>query len=252
MGRTSSPAHAGMHPPAHMPGAQTRFAGEAQAEQGPEKKRRRKSGSMRKTRGMVAERERGARTFRDWLQEARVFSLRGRGEDGRARGGAPWCALGEACCGEKGVGNVIGGGCSLSSGPGLFVGWTCSHAFPADRPPQRDTLPFSPCLPTPWHAMHGPGRGPGSWAVAGMRAVECRRGADPRARPPDPQADLERAPAPNYLTAAAGPPRVAAQRHYCSVCGDAGRYSCTRCGSRFCSRRCNTTHTETRCLKFTL
>ena len=28
------------------------------------------------------------------------------------------------------------------------------------------------------------------------------------------------------------------------------RYKCVRCGSRYCSKRCFTVHTETRCLKF--
>ncbi|KAL6784298.1 hypothetical protein ACKKBG_A05605 [Auxenochlorella protothecoides x Auxenochlorella symbiontica] len=66
------------------------------------------------------------------------------------------------------------------------------------------------------------------------------------------EADLAHHPGPNYLTAAMGPPRSRSTRHSCTVCGDASKYSCTRCGSRFCSRRCNATHVETRCLKFTL
>ncbi|KAI3431569.1 hypothetical protein D9Q98_004619 [Chlorella vulgaris] len=55
---------------------------------------------------------------------------------------------------------------------------------------------------------------------------------------------------PSYLTAAVGPPRIAAPRKFCSVCGDMSAYTCTRCGSRYCSRRCHVVHTETRCLKF--
>jgi hypothetical protein len=55
---------------------------------------------------------------------------------------------------------------------------------------------------------------------------------------------------PSYLTAAVGPPRIAAPRKFCSVCGDMSAYTCTRCGSRYCSRRCHAVHTETRCLKF--
>lgn len=66
------------------------------------------------------------------------------------------------------------------------------------------------------------------------------------------EAELERLPegAPSYLTAAVGPPRTAAPRKFCSVCGDLSTYTCTRCGSRYCSRRCHAVHTETRCLKF--
>lgn len=67
------------------------------------------------------------------------------------------------------------------------------------------------------------------------------------------EAELERLPegTPSYLTAAVGPARTAAPRKFCSVCGDVSTYTCTRCGSRFCSRRCHAVHTETRCLKFT-
>ena len=55
---------------------------------------------------------------------------------------------------------------------------------------------------------------------------------------------------PSYLTAAVGPPRTRSARPLCSVCGDFCEYTCTRCGSRYCSIRCSTVHTETRCLKF--
>ena len=66
------------------------------------------------------------------------------------------------------------------------------------------------------------------------------------------EAELERLPegAPSYLTAAVGPPTTAAPRKFCSVCGDVSSYTCTRCGSRYCGRRCHAVHTETRCLKF--
>lgn len=66
------------------------------------------------------------------------------------------------------------------------------------------------------------------------------------------EAELEKLPegAPSYLTAAVGPPQTAAPRKFCSVCGDMSVYTCTRCGSRYCSRRCHAVHTETRCLKF--
>ena len=53
----------------------------------------------------------------------------------------------------------------------------------------------------------------------------------------------------NYKTIAAGPSSKP-QRHFCSVCGFFGSYTCTRCGLRFCGLRCQQTHKETRCLKF--
>ena len=56
---------------------------------------------------------------------------------------------------------------------------------------------------------------------------------------------------PNYVTVAANASTLP-MRHFCSVCGYLGHYTCTRCGSRFCSRKCNDHHKETRCLKFSL
>eukprot|EP00884_Botryococcus_braunii_P013077 jgi/Botrbrau1/21770/Bobra.43_1s0160.1 len=47
-----------------------------------------------------------------------------------------------------------------------------------------------------------------------------------------------------------GPPSHGAPRKWCSVCGFAAPYTCTRCGVRFCSRKCFNTHKDTRCLKF--
>mmetsp|Transcript_546 Transcript_546/g.1408 ORF Transcript_546/g.1408 Transcript_546/m.1408 type:complete len:179 (-) Transcript_546:489-1025(-) len=57
---------------------------------------------------------------------------------------------------------------------------------------------------------------------------------------------------PDYVSAAAGPPQSTAPRKFCSVCGFTAPYTCTRCGSRFCCKKCQTTHAETRCLKFTM
>eukprot|EP00775_Hariotina_reticulata_P007386 gene7386-7595_t len=54
----------------------------------------------------------------------------------------------------------------------------------------------------------------------------------------------------NYLSAAAGPSVAYVPRKFCSVCGFMSMYTCARCGSRYCSRKCFTVHTETRCLKF--
>ena len=54
---------------------------------------------------------------------------------------------------------------------------------------------------------------------------------------------------PNYLSVAAAP-STRPPRHFCSVCGFIGQYSCTRCGMRYCSLKCNANHKETRCLKY--
>jgi zinc finger HIT domain-containing protein 1 len=94
---------------------------------------------------------------------------------------------------------------------------------------------------------------------------------------------------PNYLSAAAGSSKSTAVRKFCSVCGNmsmyvtnysavellkdvpyfyhptvpwpglglsllasvlSSRYTCVRCGSKYCCRKCYAVHTETRCLKF--
>ncbi|KAK9816298.1 hypothetical protein WJX74_002342 [Apatococcus lobatus] len=67
------------------------------------------------------------------------------------------------------------------------------------------------------------------------------------------EAELEDAPEDglSYLTAAAAS-SVYPARKWCSVCGFAATYKCVRCGSQCCSRKCFGTHTETRCLKFTM
>jgi hypothetical protein len=66
------------------------------------------------------------------------------------------------------------------------------------------------------------------------------------------QANLESLPphVPTYLRAAVGPPSTSSRRHYCSVCGSSANYTCVRCGTRFCSCRCQVIHNDTRCLKF--
>lgn len=63
--------------------------------------------------------------------------------------------------------------------------------------------------------------------------------------------DSRRAP-PNYATAVAPSPEVfhIHKRHFCSVCGFTGKYTCITCGSRFCSTNCQATHKETRCMKW--
>ncbi len=52
----------------------------------------------------------------------------------------------------------------------------------------------------------------------------------------------------NYVKATANP-SVLPTRHFCSVCGRRGIYSCTRCGMRSCSIKCTDQHKETRCMK---
>lgn len=66
------------------------------------------------------------------------------------------------------------------------------------------------------------------------------------------EANLDSLPShvPSYLKAAVGPPSSTSRRHYCTVCGFTSNYTCVRCGVRFCSRRCQTIHNDTRCLKF--
>lgn len=55
---------------------------------------------------------------------------------------------------------------------------------------------------------------------------------------------------PSYITAAAPPSRFP-PRHFCAVCGFPSCYTCVTCGARYCSSKCLTTHTDTRCLKWT-
>lgn len=55
-----------------------------------------------------------------------------------------------------------------------------------------------------------------------------------------------------YHTIAAKASVFPARQCFCSVCGYIGHYSCTRCGSKFCSIKCNESHKETRCFKFSM
>ncbi|KAJ1799856.1 Zinc finger HIT domain-containing protein 1 [Coemansia sp. RSA 2399] len=38
-------------------------------------------------------------------------------------------------------------------------------------------------------------------------------------------------------------------RHFCSICGYKGLYTCVDCGMRYCSLACKSAHADTRCLK---
>lgn len=51
-----------------------------------------------------------------------------------------------------------------------------------------------------------------------------------------------------YLTCLASPGDTPA-RHFCSICGYKGIYTCVDCGMRYCSLACRSTHVDTRCLK---
>uniref|UniRef100_A0A1A9UF85 HIT-type domain-containing protein n=1 Tax=Glossina austeni TaxID=7395 RepID=A0A1A9UF85_GLOAU len=48
---------------------------------------------------------------------------------------------------------------------------------------------------------------------------------------------------PNYISALALPPKTP-QRHFCAVCGNFSKYSCTACGTRYCCIRCLRTITD--------
>lgn len=63
---------------------------------------------------------------------------------------------------------------------------------------------------------------------------------------------LDKLPAgtPSYLTASTAPSAISAPRKFCTVCGNLSSYKCTRCGNRYCCRKCYALHVETRCLKF--
>ncbi|KAL4568401.1 hypothetical protein LXL04_024012 [Taraxacum kok-saghyz] len=65
-------------------------------------------------------------------------------------------------------------------------------------------------------------------------------------------ANLESLPphVPSYLRAAVGPPSSTSRRDFCTVCGFSAKYTCVRCGMRFCAARCQNVHNDTRCLKF--
>ncbi len=41
------------------------------------------------------------------------------------------------------------------------------------------------------------------------------------------------------------------RRRFCCVCGLLAPYKCTKCQQGFCCAKCDSTHIETRCLKFT-
>ncbi|KAI8364036.1 hypothetical protein EDC96DRAFT_511685 [Choanephora cucurbitarum] len=63
---------------------------------------------------------------------------------------------------------------------------------------------------------------------------------------------LEEAPVTPYCyQTCAVAPSLYPPRKFCSVCGFQSDYTCLRCGMKYCSTRCLSTHRETRCLKWT-
>lgn len=64
--------------------------------------------------------------------------------------------------------------------------------------------------------------------------------------PPAQQLADKPADEPTYLTAAA-PPSRRPPLFLCSVCGYKGKYTCIRCGLRYCDIGCRQTHDDSRC-----
>ncbi|KAI8366862.1 zinc finger HIT domain-containing protein 1-like protein [Blakeslea trispora] len=63
---------------------------------------------------------------------------------------------------------------------------------------------------------------------------------------------LEEAPVTTYCyQTCAVKPSIYPPRKFCSVCGYQSDYICLRCGMKYCSTVCLSTHRETRCLKWT-
>jgi hypothetical protein len=97
-------------------------------------------------------------------------------------------------------------------------------------------------------------RGSAAAAAAGESASKAAHHPPARTRDLDrviteEEYSLEEGAEANYANIASAPSTKPA-RHFCSVCGFASAYTCTRCGLRFCGLRCQRTHKETRCLKF--
>ena len=55
---------------------------------------------------------------------------------------------------------------------------------------------------------------------------------------------------PGYITAQVSESRYP-PRKLCAVCGFPSQYTCVTCGTRYCCLRCQETHQDTRCLKWT-
>ncbi|EPX75003.1 Swr1 complex subunit Vps71 [Schizosaccharomyces octosporus yFS286] len=59
---------------------------------------------------------------------------------------------------------------------------------------------------------------------------------------------LDETPNSKYSTCVAQPSPKPARR-FCNVCGYWGLYACQNCGTCYCSKDCETIHSETRCMK---
>ncbi|EGC31457.1 hypothetical protein DICPUDRAFT_156709 [Dictyostelium purpureum] len=51
---------------------------------------------------------------------------------------------------------------------------------------------------------------------------------------------------PTYISVQSKPSSFP-QRHFCSICGYIGSYTCKQCSSRYCCEKCYGVHSETRC-----
>uniref|UniRef100_A0A1I7X406 HIT-type domain-containing protein n=1 Tax=Heterorhabditis bacteriophora TaxID=37862 RepID=A0A1I7X406_HETBA len=49
---------------------------------------------------------------------------------------------------------------------------------------------------------------------------------------------------------ATAPPSKVPPRHFCVACGFPSKYTCIRCGARYCCIRCRDIHNDTRCMKW--
>ncbi|VDD92046.1 unnamed protein product [Enterobius vermicularis] len=54
-----------------------------------------------------------------------------------------------------------------------------------------------------------------------------------------------------YISAKA-PPSSLPPRHFCTACGFFSKYTCGKCGAKYCSIKCRELHEDTRCLKWTV
>ena len=61
----------------------------------------------------------------------------------------------------------------------------------------------------------------------------------------------EDGPIPGYLAATVPESRYP-PRKLCAVCGFPSQYTCVTCGTRYCCLKCQETHQDTRCLKWTV
>ena len=110
--------------------------------------------------------------------------------------------------------------------------------------------PLVPGAPLPRSRL---GRGGGGRAGGATKT----RAARAEKRGPKPLADILEedgltrgcVPPPHWVSASLGPAPTP-PRWWCSMCGLPAKYTCPRCRSRTCGRRCGAAHAETRCLKF--